>query len=90
VSAFQDLLGEARTGDVSGPELRDRVGRLLASLERAPGPRTLQQESLELLRSWSEVWVDELEAGRESAAASVRTLLTAELTRLKQVVGQEG
>lgn len=90
VGALQDLLAEVRPGDFSGSELRDRLRRLLTSLESAPGPRTLQDESLERLRSWSEVWVQELESGRESAAASVRTLLMAELTRLKQVVGEGG
>lgn len=90
VGAFQDLLAEVDPGEVSASELRDRLTRLLDSLERAPGPRALQRESLELLRSWSEVWVEELAAGRESEAASVRTLLTAELTRLNQVVREEG
>lgn len=90
VAAFRDLLTEVRPEEASATELRDRVRRLLASLERAPGPRTLQRESLELLRSWGDVWIDELEAGRTSAADSVRTLLVSELTRLKRVVDQEG
>lgn len=90
VEAFRDLLLETRPEEASAPELRDRIRRLLASLDHAPGSRTLQRESLELLRSWSDVWVEELEAGRKSAADSVRTLLVSELTRLKRVVDEEG
>lgn len=85
---FREILGRGASGGISPVELRDRIRSLLSSLEEAPAPGGLAGRSVAALRSWSEVWVDEMESGRSAAADSVRTLLLVELMRLGRVLGE--